>query len=188
MASAARDAGADVTIVSGPVSIDPPAGIKMINVESAEEMCAAALANVGNTDIFIAAAAVADYRPAEAKKDKIKKSEDVMTLTLIKAPDTLATIAALDNAPFCVGFAAETTRVAEYALAKLERKKLDMIIANKVGKDLGFDSDENAVEVFWKEGRRRFPAAEKGALAAELLELIGGHFGARVDSDVAAGH
>jgi phosphopantothenoylcysteine decarboxylase/phosphopantothenate--cysteine ligase len=187
MAAAARDAGADVTIISGPVGIDVPAGVKIINIESADDLCAAALANIESTDIFIAAAAVADYSPVTVSNSKIKKTDGTMTIDLVRTPDTLATISALDDRPFCVGFAAETDKVAEYARGKLERKKLDMIIANKVGKGIGFDSDENTVEVLWSDGQKRFPAATKTSLAAELIELISERYGAQANSGVAAG-
>ena len=176
MAVAARDAGADVTLLSGPVSLEKPAGITVVNILSADELCAAAMKHVEGADIFIAAAAVADYKPAEIQLNKIKKTDETMTLKLVKTPDTLATIAASKGSLFCVGFAAETSSVREYALQKLERKNLDMIIANRVGKSLGFDADENAVEVYWKSGEQSFPTAAKSALAVNLMKLIGDQY------------
>jgi phosphopantothenoylcysteine decarboxylase/phosphopantothenate--cysteine ligase len=173
VAEAARDAGARVILVSGPVNLERPEGMDVIEIESAEQLFAAAHENIGDVDIFIAAAAVADYQPEQRQENKIKKTESHMSIELVKAPDTLAAISALPERPFCVGFAAETEKVSEYARGKLARKKLDMIIANKVGANLGFDCDENTVEVFWRTGERKFPTTSKSALAAELIELIG---------------
>jgi phosphopantothenoylcysteine decarboxylase/phosphopantothenate--cysteine ligase len=172
IAEAARDAGARVILVSGPVNLERPGGMDVIEIESAEQLFAVAHENIGAVDIFIAAAAVADYRPEQCQENKIKKTESHMSIELVKAPDTLAAISALPGRPFCVGFAAETERVSEYARAKLTRKNLDMIIANKVGANLGFDCDENSVEVFWPTGEKKFPTTSKSALAAELIELI----------------
>jgi len=172
VAVAARDAGARVILVSGPVNLARPVGIEVINIESAAQLLAAVQDNIEEVDIFIAAAAVADYQPQQARDNKIKKTDSHMTLDLVKAPDTLATISALANRPFCVGFAAETEKVSEYARGKLNRKKLDMIIANKVGADLGFDCDENAVEVFWRAGGKKYPKTSKAELATELVGLI----------------
>jgi phosphopantothenoylcysteine decarboxylase/phosphopantothenate--cysteine ligase len=115
---------------------------------------------------------VADYRPAAVSEQKIKKTEEALTIELVRCPDILASVAALEEAPFTVGFAAETQNVDDYALAKLENKNLDMIIANRVGVDLGFDSDENAATAFWKKGEKRFPRAHKSELANELVELV----------------
>ena len=172
IAEAARDAGARVILVSGPVNLERPGGMDVIEIESAEQLFAVAHENIGAVDIFIAAAAVADYRPEQCQENKIKKTESHMSIELVKAPDTLAAISALPGRPFCVGFAAETEKVGEYARAKLTRKNLDMIIANKVGANLGFDCDENSVEVFWPNGEKKFPTISKSALAAELIELI----------------
>jgi phosphopantothenoylcysteine decarboxylase/phosphopantothenate--cysteine ligase len=172
VAEAARDAGAKVILVSGPVNLERPEGMDVIDIESAEQLFAAAHENIADVDIFIAAAAVADYQPEQRHENKIKKTESHMSIELVKAPDTLAAISALPERPFCVGFAAETEKVSEHARGKLARKKLDMIIANKVGANLGFDCDENTVEVFWRTGEREFPKTSKSALAAELIELI----------------
>jgi len=176
VAEAARDAGARVILITGPVSLERPGGMDIIEVESAEQLFAAAHDNIDGVDIFVAAAAVADYQPEHRQQNKIKKSESHMTIDLVKAPDTLAAISALAKRPFCVGFAAETEKVREYALGKLVNKKLDMIIANKVGANLGFDSDENAVEVFRRSGEKKFPTTSNTALAAELVALIGERF------------
>jgi len=172
MAEAARDAGADVILISGPVSLSKPDGMKVISIKSADQLKAVAHDNIEAVDIFIAAAAVADYRPKQVEHKKIKKSADHLSLDLVKTPDTLASVSALPHRPFCVGFAAETEKLEEYARAKLASKKLDIIIANQVGAGLGFDSDENAVEVFWQGGEKKFPTSAKSALAVELIKLI----------------
>lgn len=188
MAEAARDAGAEVILISGPVSLPRPQGVNIIDIESATQLLAAAHDNVGNTDIFIAAAAVADYQPEEIKQQKIKKSDARMSIEFIKAPDTLASVSALPQRPFCVGFAAETENVKNYAKAKMQRKNLDMIIANKVGANLGFDCDDNSVEVFWPGGSKKFPIATKSSLAVDLVNLISERYRSRSDSspDLAA--
>ncbi len=172
IARAAVAQDAEVTLISGPVDLPAPPGVEVIRVTTAQEMYDATHAVVGEADIFIAAAAVADYRPAAVSDQKIKKTQEALTIELVRCPDILASVAALEDAPFTVGFAAETQNVDDYALAKLENKKLDMIIANRVGVDLGFDSDENAAAVFWKKGEKRFPRAQKSELANELVELV----------------
>jgi phosphopantothenoylcysteine decarboxylase/phosphopantothenate--cysteine ligase len=173
LAEAARDAGARVTILSGPVNLPAPEQVQVTRVESASDMLQAALNAQSACDIFIAAAAVADYRPVQVADQKIKKSGDQIQLSMIKNPDIVATIAQLDNKPFTVGFAAETQDVAEYARKKLVNKNLDMIIANDVsGTNIGFNSDENAVVTFWGESQQAFPQMSKSALAKQLIELI----------------
>jgi len=173
LAEAARDAGARVTLLSGPVNLPAPEQVQVTRVESASDMLQAALNAQSACDIFIAAAAVADYRPVQVAEQKIKKSGDQIQLSMIKNPDIVATIAQLDNKPFTVGFAAETQDVAEYARKKLVNKNLDMIIANDVsGTNIGFNSDENAVVTFWGESQQAFPQMSKSALAKQLIELI----------------
>ncbi len=172
IASAAAAQGADVTLVSGPVALADPYGIEVIRVQTASEMYDRTHERVGNADVFIAAAAVADYRPASVAGQKIKKSSETMTIELVRAPDILASVAAIEDGPFTVGFAAETDRVREYALAKLEKKGLDLIVANRVGSDCGFDVDENAVDVYWDGGERSFPTAAKTDLATQIIELV----------------
>jgi len=176
IASAAAAQGAHVVLVSGPVNLPEPSGVDVVNVESAEEMFAAAHEAVNGADIFIGAAAVADYRPADVSQQKIKKNDEVMTLQLTRCPDILASVAALDAAPFTMGFAAETERLVEYARGKLEKKKLDMIVANRVGRDAGFDRDDNAATVLWRDGEKRYPTASKVDLARQLIELAAEHF------------
>jgi phosphopantothenoylcysteine decarboxylase/phosphopantothenate--cysteine ligase len=176
IASAAALQGADVILISGPVNLAEPPGIDIVNVESAEEMFAAAHEAINDTDIFVAAAAVADYRPADVAVQKIKKNDEAMTLELTRCPDILASVAALGAAPFTVGFAAETENVIEYARGKLEKKKLDMIVANRVGRDCGFDRDDNAATVLWRGGEKSYPTSSKADLARQLIELAAEHF------------
>lgn len=172
LAEAARDAGARVVLVSGPVSLASPAGVETVRVESAEQMFAETHRRIDDVDIFIGAAAVSDYRPTAVQKQKIKKKDAELHIDLVKAPDTLASVARLENGPFTVGFAAETERLREYALAKLEAKQIDLIVANQVGEGLGFDCPQNAAEVYWNGGERAYPMMDKCELAAELVRLI----------------
>lgn len=174
VATAARDAGADVTIVSGPVSLATPPGIKRIDVESAADMLNAVLKNIDGVDIFIATAAVADYRPVKPAQSKIKKTSESLELAMERTVDILATVAARVGVarPFVVGFAAETDSVEQYARQKLLKKNLDMIAANEVGHDKVFEKDDNALQVFWRDGSRELPHAPKVALARDLVALI----------------
>jgi phosphopantothenoylcysteine decarboxylase/phosphopantothenate--cysteine ligase len=173
LAEAARDAGARVTIISGPVRLEGPEKVTVIRVESASEMLTASLEQQHNCDIFIAAAAVADYRPLQVAQQKIKKSGEQIHMALVKNPDIVATIAQLEQGPFVVGFAAETQDVATYARGKLTSKNLNMIIANDVSNtDIGFNSDSNSVTAFWGENQQDFPRASKSTLSHELIELI----------------
>jgi phosphopantothenoylcysteine decarboxylase / phosphopantothenate---cysteine ligase len=176
IAAAAHGLGARVILVSGPVGLQEPRGSEVVHVETAAEMHAATHERIAEADIFIAAAAVSDYRPAESSVHKIKKTHDTMTLELVRSPDILASVAALDEAPFTVGFAAETENVREYALGKLENKKLDMIVANRVGADCGFDYDENAAEILWVGGEKAFGKMPKSELAAGLMDVIAARF------------
>ncbi|KAA1175603.1 bifunctional phosphopantothenoylcysteine decarboxylase/phosphopantothenate--cysteine ligase CoaBC [Marinobacter salinexigens] len=177
LAAAARDAGAQVTLISGPVSIAPPPGVEVRNVITAEDMLRVASVAVDEgCDLFIASAAVADYRPQICAEDKIKKSSEEMLLSLVRNPDTLATIAGRVDAPFTVGFAAETTDVAKYATDKMQRKKLRMIVANDVSvPGLGFNSENNAVTVFWPDGQVSIGPDSKQQIADELIDLISTH-------------
>lgn len=174
IAEAARAAGATVTLVSGPVNLDVPAGVQVVPVQTAEEMLQAASAEVDKgADLFIATAAVADYRPADCADQKMKKSRESLSLELVRNPDTLATIAARPDAPFTVGFAAETNDVEHYATDKMKRKKLAMIVANDVSTPgLGFNSDQNAVTVFWPGGQQSIGPTSKQAIARSLVTLI----------------
>ena len=172
MARAAAAAGADVLLICGPVNLPTPARVQRVDVESATDMYAATHEHVEGVDIFIAAAAVADYSAATVRDSKIKKSKTEMSIDLVRTPDILASVAALDDAPFTVGFAAETEKLHQYARSKLEQKNLDMIIANKVGANRGFDSDNNTVDAFWAAGEQSFPKMAKTRLAEMLLRLI----------------
>lgn len=172
VAEAARDAGAKVVLVTGPVQIPVPRGIETVHVESAEQMLNAVQQNIGGTDIFIAAAAVSDYRCGEIACQKIKKTGDTMTLSLARAPDVLATIGRSESPPFLVGFAAETENVERNALGKLSAKNLDMIAANQVGEGLAFDKDDNALTLYWHGGKQELTLTSKAALARQLIEVI----------------
>ena len=184
LAAALADEGADVTLVAGPVSLATPDGVQRIDVESALDMHAAVFAAVGEADIFIACAAVADFRPVEVAEQKIKKSGiDGLTLELVRNPDILAEVAALPRPPFCVGFAAETHDVAAYAADKLRAKGLDMIAANQVSASQGFETDDNALLVIWDGGSRALPTQSKRQLAGRLVDLIVERFDAQIATE-----
>jgi phosphopantothenoylcysteine decarboxylase/phosphopantothenate--cysteine ligase len=173
VAQAAREAGAEVVLVSGPVQIPTPRGVERVEVESAEQMLEIVRQHVAGADIFISAAAVSDYRAHQVAGEKIKKTSDTMSLSLARAPDVLATISRSASPPFLVGFAAETEHLERNALAKLTGKNLDMIAANKVGAGLAFDKDENALTVYWPGGgKRELAFTSKLALARQLVEVI----------------
>ncbi|MFM5359273.1 bifunctional phosphopantothenoylcysteine decarboxylase/phosphopantothenate--cysteine ligase CoaBC [Aeromonas veronii] len=179
IARAAREAGAEVTLVSGPVTLATPAGVTRIDVESAEQMHQAVMSRVGECDLFIGCAAVADYRPEQVASQKIKKTgdNDQMVVKLVKNPDIIAAVGALSDKPFTVGFAAETVDVEQYALDKLQRKRLDMIAANDVSREgQGFNADDNALTVFWQGGQAPLPLADKLTLARHLIALIARHY------------
>jgi phosphopantothenoylcysteine decarboxylase/phosphopantothenate--cysteine ligase len=169
IATAAAEAGAQVTLVSGPVSLETPPGVQRIDVETAQAMFEHVMEQAAANDIFISVAAVADYRPASQAGQKIKKSSETMTLDLARNPDILAAVAALTGGPFTVGFAAETETLELNALGKLEAKGLDMIAANEVGAGLGFDSKENALQVFWRGGSVTLARTGKNKLARQLI-------------------
>ena len=172
VAQAAREAGGEVVLVSGPVSLATPPGVRRVDVESAEAMLAAVQAEVAAADIFVSTAAVADYRPASPSKQKIKKTSDTLHLDMERTADVLATVAARADRPFVVGFAAETESVEQNARAKLLKKNLDMIAANEVSHTKGFDCEENHLIVLWRNDRRDLGAGPKLALARELVRLI----------------
>lgn len=178
VAAAARALGAEVDLVSGPVSLDPPSGVGVVPVVSAAEMRREVLARAAGCDVFIAAAAVADYTPLSPASGKLKKEAAPLRLDLRPTPDILAEVAALDDPPFTVGFAAETEDLERHARSKLERKRLDLIAGNRVdGSDLGFDSDRNALLVLWPDGGRAdLPAGSKTLLAQQLLALVSERF------------
>ncbi len=174
VAAAAAQAGARVILVSGPVHLPTPPGVERIDVESALDMHAAVMRQIHQTDIFIATAAVADYRAAEPAQRKIKKTGATLSLELVRNPDILSEVAALrEHRPFTVGFAAETHDVLHYADDKRRRKHLDMIAANQVGQPgSGFESAQNALHVLWEGGERELPLADKSLLGQHLIALI----------------
>jgi len=177
LAEAAVAEGADVTLVSGPVCLTPPAGVTMLYAESASDLQQQVMAHIEGQQLFIASAAVADYRPAQAAAQKIKKTDDRLTLELVKNPDILASVAALEKRPFCVGFAAETRQLAHYARQKLEQKGLDMIAANRVdGAQAGFEVDDNALTLYWPGGSKVLPLQTKKSIAAALIDIIADRF------------
>lgn len=172
LAAAAEEAGAKVILVSGPVSMATPQGVERIDVETAEEMYASVHERVSEADLFIACAAVSDYKPETEADEKLKRTQKTLNLELIRSPDTLASVAELKDGPFTVGFAAETQNVAENARSKLTRKGLDMIAANQVGRDCGFDQETNSLMVFWDNDEVDLERASKPVLAGRLIHLI----------------
>lgn len=174
VAAAAAEAGATVTLVAGPVHLPTPRDVDRVDVRSARQMHDAVLARAGASDVFVAAAAVGDFRPRDIAPHKLKKAtrDSGLELSLVQNPDILAEVAALDPRPFVVGFAAETERVEEYARAKLERKRLDLIAANEVGAELGFERDDNALLLLWPGGREALERGDKADLARALVARI----------------
>ena len=174
VAAAAAQAGAQVVIISGPVNLPTPPGAERIDVENAVEMRQAVMHRVRQADIFIATAAVADYRAAHPAEQKIKKTSEALTLELVRNPDILAEVAALpSHRPFTVGFAAETHEVLHYAEEKRRRKNLDLIAANQVGiVGSGFESEQNALHLLWEGGEKLLPMTDKIRLGQQLIALI----------------
>ncbi|GLR04669.1 coenzyme A biosynthesis bifunctional protein CoaBC [Vibrio hyugaensis] len=176
LANAAAQLGAKVTLVSGPVSLNTPAGVERINVASAQEMHDAVMAHAPSHDAFISCAAVADYRPENVASQKLKKTEnnDQMTINMVKNPDIVAAVANMTvQRPFTVGFAAETNDVETYAHGKLVKKNLDMICANDVSVEgQGFNSNDNAITLFWPEGEQALALESKEALSFRILEKM----------------
>ncbi|MBK5105861.1 MAG: bifunctional phosphopantothenoylcysteine decarboxylase/phosphopantothenate--cysteine ligase CoaBC, partial [Burkholderiales bacterium] len=170
VARAARDAGAVVTLVSGPTALAAPRGMERVDVSGAQEMYDAVMARVAKADVFIGVAAVADYRPKEAKRHKLKKGTGDMTLQLQPNPDILGTVAARRKAPFCVGFAAETENLDAYAQAKRRRKNVPLLAANLA--QYAFGADDNQLILFDDNGRHELPRAPKLELARELVAHI----------------
>jgi phosphopantothenoylcysteine decarboxylase/phosphopantothenate--cysteine ligase len=172
LAQALREADADVVLVSGPVHLSTPPGVRRIDVESAAQMAAAVQAEVAGAAIFVGTAAVADYRPETVAAQKIKKTHERLELALTRNADILAGVAARADRPFVVGFAAETNAVEQHASEKLLRKDLDMIAANEVGACKAFDCEDNALLVLWRGGRAELPQCPKLELARALVGLI----------------
>ena len=187
LAEAAIEAGAKVTLISGPVSLASPDRAERISVTSADEMLNACLEATASADIFIAAAAVADYRPVAPMEQKLKKDDQALTLQLEPTADVLKTIKSQYPNLFCVGFAAETEKLAEHAKSKLAKKNLDMIAANLVGPAAEatngtFGSDENALQIFWPGGEMSLAQANKNRIARELITLVAQRFNLQEDS------
>ncbi len=180
LAESLRDLGAEVTLISGPVSLSSPRDIERINVESALDMQQAVMSQISQCDLFVGVAAVADYRPLTVAKNKIKKSEDQMTIALQRNPDILASVAALEDAPFTVGFAAETEQLEHFAEKKRAAKKIDLIAANTVGAAKGgFECSDNALLLLWQGGRRALPMMPKLQLAKQLAAAIAERYHAK---------
>ncbi len=177
VAQAARELGAEVVLVSGPVNLCAPQGIRRENVESADQMYEAVMKEVDNADIFIATAAVADYRPASPTDSKIKKLAHTLEIPMERTVDILHAVAQLPDRPFVVGFAAETDNVEVHARAKLERKNLDLIAVNEVGDTKVFDQDDNALVLLWANGGRDdLGAGAKTLLARRLMGIIANRY------------
>jgi phosphopantothenoylcysteine decarboxylase/phosphopantothenate--cysteine ligase len=172
VAQAAAEQGAQVALVAGPVHLPTPAGVTRTDVRSAREMRAAVMQHIPQCDIFISAAAVGDYRPADVSAHKLKKHGRALQLELTENPDILAEAGALKRRPFLVGFAAETQDLEKYARAKLERKKLDLIAANRVGNGAGFDACDNELLLLWPGGSEQLARTDKGELAHRLVARI----------------
>lgn len=174
LAQAAAEAGAETTLISGPTQLATPPRVKRIDVVSAEDMHKASLAAAQGCDVFIAAAAVADYRPAQIAAQKMKKGEsETLTLSLVKNPDIVASIAALEPKPFTIGFAAESENLLDYARSKLQRKNLDLVVANDISdNNIGFNSDNNAVTLVEKNTATEISQRSKQQLARELIALF----------------
>jgi phosphopantothenoylcysteine decarboxylase/phosphopantothenate--cysteine ligase len=174
LAEAAAEAGAKTILISGPTQLKTPPRVQRIDVTSAQQMFDASMAAADSCDVFIAAAAVADYRPAQVAPQKLKKGAyESITLTLVKNPDIVASVAALPKRPFTVGFAAESENLLDYGRAKLVHKKLDLVIANNISDSrIGFNSDENAVTVMDEHSNHELSQRSKQQLARELIALI----------------
>ena len=177
LAEAALLLGANVNLISGPVTIKAPTGANLINIESAEQLLNEALVYAPQSDAFIGCAAVADYRAGEVATQKIKKQGDELTLTLVKNPDVIAAVANIEkNRPYTVGFAAETQNVESYAKGKLVNKNLDMICANDVSQSgLGFNSDQNALTLYWQNKQLELPVSSKSTIALKVIEQLAKH-------------
>ena len=177
VAQAAVEAGARVILVSGPTALKSPERVELINVASARQMHDAVMDRAARVDIFVGVAAVADYRPKAIAAQKIKKGPDTLTLELERNPDILASVAAINNGPFTVGFAAETENLIQHARDKLQQKHVDMIAANRVDlAETGFDADQNALTLIDANGQNEFPPQPKTRLARELIQHIATRF------------
>lgn len=176
VAQALSALGASVTLVSGPTALAVPAGVQRVDIETAQDMLHASLTAAAQADIFVGTAAVADYRPAQAEIQKIKKKDAEMSLPLERTTDVLKAVREQFPALFMVGFAAETEKLAEHAQGKLQNKKLDLIAANLVGNGRAFDREDNALHLFWPGGDQELAPASKTALARELAQVIASRY------------
>lgn len=189
VAEAAAQAGAKVTLVSGPTSLPTPPGVEKVAVLSAQAMHEAALSACADAAVFIGVAAVADYRPAQVAEQKIKKNDEQMHIELVRNPDILADVAALAGGPFTVGFAAETEKVEQHARQKLLKKGVDLIAANDVSGDTGFGSEDNRLLLIDRAGTRQLERAPKAQLARQLIQYIADQLhAARSDQDPRHAH
>ncbi len=176
IASAAQKIGAEVTLISGPVALDVPQKVTRHFVESAKDMHAETMKHAKSADIFIATAAVSDYSPADIADQKIKKTKDSVALKLNYNPDILYDVSHAYPNLFTVGFAAETEKLEKHAKDKLKRKNLNMIVANPVGENKGFEQDTNQFEIFWQDGHTTLPEEDKTTLAIKLMKIIESRF------------
>ncbi len=172
IAQAAIEAGAKVILISGPTALPTPLHVKRINIRSAQQMHTAVMQHITHCDIFISTAAVADYRPVNIVEQKIKKTNDTLTLELQRNPDILADVAALTSPPFTVGFAAETENLRRHALEKRERKKIDMIAANLVGENIAFENDDNTLLILTANNEQQLATTSKFVLGRQLIDII----------------
>ena len=173
IARAFQQHGCSVTLISGPCNLDTPSGVRRIDVTSAADMFNAVHTNVSKIQIFIGVAAVADYRPVNTESQKMKKNASEMTITLVRNPDILASVASLAEPPFCVGFAAETENLRNYAVSKLNKKKLDLVAANIVGQEnLGFNAEDNALLLIGKDTDQQLGPASKATLSRQLCTIV----------------
>jgi phosphopantothenoylcysteine decarboxylase/phosphopantothenate--cysteine ligase len=182
LAQALADLGADVTLISGPVHLDAPPGVRRLSVESACEMYDATMQALESADLLVGAAAVADYRAGEQASQKIKKNSETLSLTLTRNPDIIGDARKKFPQTFIVGFAAETEKLDEHAADKLRRKRLDMIAANRVGRGLAFDVEDNTLLVLWSGGRRVLGPCSKTEVARDLALLIADRYRERQHS------
>ena len=177
LAEAAAEAGARVTLVAGPVALATPEHVNRVDVESAEQMYAVAMESLADCDLFIASAAVADYRPLQPAEQKIKKNEESLCIELVRNPDIVSSVAGHELRPFTVGFAAETESLLEHGRKKLVNKQLDLVIANDVSdKNIGFNSEENQVTLIWPDQDVPLPVMSKRQLARTLVVEIAGRY------------
>lgn len=179
VAQAAAEAGANVTLASGPTALPAPEDVRLLTFVTAEQLRKLVLAEAASSDIFVSAAAVADYRFRHVAEDKIKRSGETLRLELEPAPDVLAEVAGTRPRPFIVGFAAETSDVRANAQRKLRNKRTDMVVANRVGWQEGFGDVETELEVFWKDGMADLGRGRKERLARELIRIVGQHYHAQ---------